>query len=90
VAACDLPERLRDYLIDYLRMMVVVSNVFLILNGRPSLDQERTALWAYLAEHAPLTYPLIYHSTIGRALRKLGHAQIIAAYHLANKAFHFN
>ncbi|MDR1016334.1 MAG: glycosyltransferase [Coriobacteriales bacterium] len=86
----SLVPQLGRYLAGYLMMMLVICNVFLIINGRPGLDAERAQLWSELKASAPATYRKLHNSLLGRMARLPSHALIKGGYHLAQRVFPFN
>lgn len=85
--------RLRAYMLHYLTMMMMVSDIFLLLDGSDEAHQKRHDLWQYLRDHASAR---VYRQVrVSLALltdpkTPVGRKIAISGYHIAQKIFKFN
>lgn len=86
-------KRLKNYMKQYLAMMVTICSVFLMLEGSEESLKKREELWNYIQEKDQRLYDMLRHTLTcaatnlpGAGGRKLG----IAAYRLSQKLFKFN
>lgn len=90
----DVPERkLRNYMENYLLIMLVICSVFLLLSDREDAEEQRAAIWQYLYDRSPAMYNLLRKRFLGRAVNlkgTVGEAVIKGAYRIARKVFKFN
>jgi len=87
------PRRLRDYMSQYLLMMLTICSVFLRLSDRPERERERKAIWTYLKEADPATYSRLRGSALGLAANlpgPWGVAIAINGYRLTRRLYKFN
>jgi hypothetical protein len=86
-------ERLRQYMLNYLSMMMAISTVFLLLSDRPDKLEQRQAIWDYLKAANPRTYRRIKNSALGMGVNlptSAGRAIIKAGYRAAQRIYKFN
>ena len=91
VEVTSLP--LRNYMTNYLMMMMTICSVFLELSGREDAEEQRDIIWTYLKEHNPGAYQRMRRGFLGWGSNlkgRFGHVVIIAGYRLARKIFKFN
>lgn len=86
-------KKLRNYMSNYLSMMMCICSVFLRMINTPEAEKKREDIWAYLNERRPESYARIRHNILnfstnigGELGRKLG----LGGYHIAQKIFKFN
>ena len=86
-------KRLKNYMKQYLAMMVTICSVFLMLEGSEESLKKREELWVHIREKDQRLYDMLRHTLTcaatnlpGEGGRKLG----IAAYRLSRKLFKFN
>lgn len=86
-------KRLKNYMKQYLAMMVTICSVFLMLEGSEESLKKREELWDYIREKDQRLYDMLRHTLTcaatnlpGAGGRKLG----VAAYRLSQKLFKFN
>lgn len=87
------PARLRDYMSQYLLMMMTVCAVFLRLSELPDREQQRKAIWQYLAAADPATYSRLRGSPLGLAANLpggWGRAIALGGYRLSRRLYKFN
>ena len=86
-------KKLRDYMINYVSMMMTVSSVFLIkIDGDESI-KKKDELWDYLKQNNKGLYKEVRTGILGSAMHlpgKPGKAIIEAGYKAAKKIFGFN
>ncbi len=86
-------EKLREYMLNYLGIMMVICTVFSQMSEREDKAELRAQIWAHLAEVDPFANQRIRRSALGRACHlpgRLGDKVLIAGYHIAQKIFKFN
>jgi hypothetical protein len=86
-------ERLKDYMVGYLTMMMTICSIFLQLNGREDANEQQELIWEHLKKHNPGVYSRIRKSFLGRATNlkgKSGKAITLSGYRIAQKVFKFN
>ena len=90
----DVPSiKLREYMYNYLAMMMMICTVFSMLSERADKEELRDGIWKYLKEHDEHDYKKIRHGIRGRVCHlpgKLGDSITLAGYHVAQKVFKFN
>lgn len=90
----DVPSiKLREYMYNYLAMMMMICTIFSMMSERADKEQLRDGIWEYLKEHDELDYKKIRHGLRGRVCHlpgKLGDSAALAGYHIAQKIFKFN
>jgi glycosyltransferase involved in cell wall biosynthesis len=87
------PRRLRDYMSQYLLMMLSICAVFLRLSDRPDREEQRKAIWQYLAASDPATYNRLRGSALGLATNLpggWGRAIALGGYRLTQRLYKFN
>ena len=85
--------RLRDYMYNYLSMMMTICTVFSMMSDRPDKEELREGIWKYLEEHDPAAYKRIRRSVFGHATHlpgSLGDKALLSGYRIAQKVFKFN
>lgn len=90
-----LPEsqkKLRDYMLSYLTMMMMISSVFLTMDGSSEAFAKKEELWQYLKNRDERIYNKCRHSLAGACNLpgSLGHKLTLWGYHVAQKIFKFN
>ncbi len=86
-------SKLRDYMENYLLMMMTISSVFSLLSDRPDRLQLRDGIWKYLEDNNPGVYQKMRNKFLGRGTNLKGEAGrrfTIGAYKVAQKIFKFN
>ena len=86
-------KKLREYMINYISMMMTISSVLLIKIDDEESIQKKDELWDYLEKKNPRLYKEVRHSLLGLAMHmpgKPGKAMIEAGYKAAQKIFGFN
>ena len=86
-------DKLRSYLLQYLSMMMIVSSVFLVIDGSKESLEKREELWKYLKNKSKKIYYLITCKKFGGLLQfksAFGRKFIKTGYKLMNKIFNFN
>lgn len=93
----DLPadqRRLRNYMLNYLSMMMAISNIFLILDGSKEANIKKFELWRYLYNHVDKNiYRRIRYLSVGGLTNlkgKVGDKLSLGGYRVAQKLFKFN
>lgn len=85
-------KKLRDYMLKYLSVMMMVSSVYLVkINTRESLE-EKKKLWEYLKKLHPDMYKHIRNTAMGHAMHLPGYtgrAIIKMGYRISQKIFGF-
>ena len=85
--------KLRQYMENYLSMMMVICTIFSMMSDRPDKEDLRRGIWEYLKEHDEATYERIRRNLIGIATHlpgKAGDKTLLTLYHVAQKIFKFN
>ncbi|HEX3022212.1 MAG TPA: glycosyltransferase family 2 protein [Lachnospiraceae bacterium] len=85
-------KKLRNYMLKYLAMMMMVCSVYLVKINTPESLLEKRKLWAYLKKSNPDVYLKIRNSVIGHAMHLPGHggrAIIKMGYRISQKIFGF-
>lgn len=86
-------EKLKNYLLQYLSMMMIVSSVFLVKDGSEESLKKREELWNYLKDKNPEIYRIISRKKFGGLLQfksKAGLGFIKGGYTIFNKIYNFN
>ena len=86
-------RRLRDYMINYLAIMMTVSSIIAIRSKNPENLEKKTELWKYLKEKQPKIYKKIRYGILGQTMNlpgKPGRKISSFAYTVANRIFGFN
>ncbi len=86
-------KRLRQYMENYLAMMMCICSVFLRMRNTPEDEEKREAIWRYLKEADPELYKRIRRSllNVGTNLpTEVGRRAGLGGYHIAQKIFKFN
>lgn len=87
------PRRLRDYMSQYLLMMLTICSVFLRLSDLEDREEKRRAIWQYLRASDPDTYYRLRGSVLGLFANLPGSAGrqlAIGAYRISQKIYKFN
>lgn len=85
--------KLRQYMRNYLSMMMTICTVFLLMSEREDKAALREEIWEHLREHDPQTYAAIRRSPLGIGTHlpgALGDRALLSGYHIAQKIFKFN
>ncbi len=97
ISAVDLESvlqpQLKAYMTNFLTMMMAICSIFLLLSKREDRLEQRDAIWAYLKEHNPSSYPKIRNSLLGRGSilpGSAGRACTLGVYRIAQRIFKFN
>lgn len=86
-------RRLRQYMENYLAMMMCICSVFLRMRNTPEDEEKRDAIWRYLKEADAALYRRIRTNVlnIGTNLpTEAGRRAGLGGYHIAQKVFKFN
>ena len=86
-------RKLRNYMIKYLSMMMIVSSALLVNEGSAESLAKRKDLWQYLKHSNKKIYYIITHTKFGFPLQfksKSGRKIIIWGYHFFNRIYGFN
>lgn len=86
-------KKLRNYMMNYLGMMLAICSVFLMLSNREDKEELRKNIWLRLKSHDLYAYKHIRRSFMGCGVHmpgKVGDKLTILGYHLAQKLFKFN
>ena len=86
-------KRLRDYMINYLAIMMTVSSIIAIRSKNPENLAKKKELWQYLYNADSRVYRKIRYGILGQTMNlpgKPGRKVSSFAYLIANKIFGFN
>lgn len=86
-------KRLRDYMVNYLAIMMTVSSILLIRSKKPENLEKKRELWKYLSQKDYGTYLKIRYGILGQTMNlpgKPGRKISSLAYIMARKIFGFN
>ena len=86
-------KKLARYMFNYLAMMMAISSIFLVIDGRPEALGKKTQLWEYLRTSNPeLYHKLKYRSLsfVGNIPGYQGRKLSVKLYRLARKIYKFN
>lgn len=86
-------RKLRNYMIKYQAMLMIVSSALLVNSGLPENLEKRDELWAYLKNKNKSVYRIITHRKLGLPMqfkKKFGQKIIIWGYHFYNRVYGFN
>jgi len=86
-------KKLRNYMAQYLAMMMTVSTVFLLREGSEESLQKREELWEFLKNENKQLYKEVKNCLLGRTMQlrgKAGNKIIIWGYRMAQRFFGFN
>ena len=86
-------EKLKEYMVDYISMMMTISSVFLIKIDDEESIEKKDDLWDYLETNNKELYKEVRKGFLGKAMHlpgKPGKAMIEAGYKAAQKIFGFN
>jgi len=86
--------KLRAYMLHYLSMMMAISSVFLIMDGKPESSVKKFEIWKYLYNHVDRNiYRRIRYLSVGGLMNlkgKVGDKISLGGYRLAQKVVKFN
>lgn len=86
-------KKLRDYMINYLEIMMVVSSIIAIRSKNPENLEKKKELWKYLYSKDVNVYKKIRSSLLGQIVNlpgKPGRGIASCVYRVANRIFGFN
>lgn len=86
-------KKLRNYMINYLAIMMTVSSIFLIRSKTEENLAKKTELWNYLKENDEKLYKKIRYGILGQTMNlpgRPGRKISSLAYVVANRLFGFN
>ena len=87
-------RKLRGYMLNYLSMMMAISNIFLILDGSKEAHIKKYELWRYLYKHVDKNiYRRIRYLSVGGLTNlkgKMGDKISLSGYRMAQHFFKFN
>ncbi len=86
-------KRLRDYMTNYLAIMMTVSSIIAIRSKNPENLEKKKDLWQYLYNADPKVYRKIRYGILGQTMNlpgKPGRKVSSFAYTIANRIFGFN
>ena len=86
-------KKLRNYMIKYLAMMMIVSSALLVNEGSPKNLKKRENLWKYLKEKNKTVYKNITRRKLGYPMQfssKSGRKIIVWGYNFFNRIYGFN
>lgn len=86
-------KKLRNYMIKYLAMMMIVSSALLVNEGSPENLKKRENLWKYLKENNKTVYKIITRRKLGYPMQfssKPGRKIIVWGYNFFNRIYGFN
>ncbi len=86
-------KRLRDYMINYLAIMMTVSSIIAIRSKNPENLEKKKDLWQYLYNADSKVYRKIRYGILGQTMNlpgKPGRKVSSFAYTIANRIFGFN
>ena len=87
------PKRLRNYLLHYLSMMIIVTSVFLVLSRTPENEEKRRRLWQDIRDKDERLYKQLHYRTLcGLSdMPIIRRRQVLGtSYRLARKIYRFN
>ncbi|MCH5267559.1 MAG: glycosyltransferase family 2 protein [Lachnospiraceae bacterium] len=90
---CIHNKKLRNYMIKYLAMMMIVSSALLVKSGSADNLKKRDELWNYLRTNNKAVYRIITHRRLGLPLQsknKAGRKIIVWGYYFFNRIYGFN
>ena len=86
-------KKLRNYMMKYLAMMMIVSSALLEKSGSPDNLNKRDELWHYLKVKNKTVYRIITHRKLGLPLQsknRAGRKIIVWGYYFFNRIYGFN
>ena len=86
-------KKLRNYMIKYLSMMLVICSVFLIKEGSDESITKKEMLWCNLRSHNKWVYKKVRSHILGRSMNmpgKFGRRIVEVGYNIAKKIYGFN
>ena len=90
----DIPnKKLRQYMINYLAIMMTVSSILLIRSRKPENLEKKKELWIYLRNKDPKTFIKIRYGILGQSMNlpgKPGRKISSLAYSVARRLIGFN
>ena len=89
----DTKPRRREYMLNFLEIITVVSSVLLTKNGTEENLKKKEELWQYIREENPRVYRFLRHRLMGRLVHlpgKAGRLVMTAGYTISRKIFGFN
>ncbi|MDR2956589.1 MAG: glycosyltransferase [Coriobacteriales bacterium] len=87
------PQRLRDYMSQYLLMMMTICSVFLRLSDLPDREVKRKAIWQYLKDADLPTYMRLRGSVLGMVANlpgSWGERIATIGYRISQRLYSFN
>lgn len=91
---CDIPnEKCRKYMINYLRIMMEVSSIFLIISGTDENYAKKKELWDFVKSKDAVLYKSLRHSLLGFSVNiptAAGRQISKTGYKVMNKLIGFN
>lgn len=85
-------KKLRNYMVKYLSMMMTVSSVYLIKDGREESLQKKDELWTFLQQYDKRLYKKIRSCILGRSMNlpgKFGRRIVQVGYSISRKIYGF-
>ena len=86
-------KKLRNYMINYLAIMMTVSSIIAIRSKKPENLEKKKELWQYLKNKDKKVFMKIRYGILGQTMNlpgKPGRKISSLAYLMANKIFGFN
>lgn len=86
-------KKLRNYMIKYIAIMMIVSSALLVNEGSPENLKKREDLWKYLKENNKAVYKNITRKKLGYPMQfssKSGRKIIVWGYNFFNRIYGFN
>ena len=86
-------EKLRNYMVKNIAMMMTISSAFLVLEGTKESLRKREELWQFLKDNNPELYKLVNRNILGRPLQMhtwIGRKIIIIGYRMSRKIIGFS
>ncbi len=86
-------KKLRNYMVKYLSMMLVICSVFLIKEGSQESLAKKDELWEYLKNYDKRLYKRVRSHILGRSMNlpgKFGRRIVELGYDIAKKVYGFN
>ena len=86
-------ERLRQYMYNYLSMMMCICSVFLRMEATPENEEKRASIWQYLKQKRPDMYAKVRGNIVNFTTNfpaAFGRMVALGGYRVAQKIFKFN
>lgn len=86
-------KKLRNYMNQYLTMMMTISSVFLVIENTKESLKKRADLWKYLEDKNPAMFKMVNKNLLGRLVQMkspVGKKVLVAGYKISRRVIGFS